>query len=128
MPSHSSKKKSATEKTPVAPGRQRTQTTKQQLLRKFCIALPSLWNLLIFLLEQEKASKAQAAKDKAYQEALRSQQRQEENIGFQKLPAQAPPPSQGNWDDPESEDNEDDPQAVQVDGAVCYLFFIIYFD
>jgi hypothetical protein len=45
----------------------------------------------MFLLEQEKASKAQAAKDKAYQEAIRSQQRQEEINGFRKLPTRAPP-------------------------------------
>ena len=46
MPPRSSKNKSATEKTSVtavtAPGRQRTLSTKQQLLRKFCIA--SLWH------------------------------------------------------------------------------------
>jgi hypothetical protein len=42
--------------------------------------------MLIVLPEQEKASKEQAAKDKAYQEAVRSQQRQEEINGFRKLP------------------------------------------
>lgn len=45
--------------------------------------------------EQAKASEEQAAKDKAYQEAIRYQQQQEEILGFQKLPAQAP--SQGVW-------------------------------
>jgi hypothetical protein len=47
--------------------------------------------IYIFLLEQEKASKAKAVKDKAYQEAMRSQQRQEEFNGFRKQPARAPP-------------------------------------
>jgi len=47
--------------------------------------------MLTFLLEQEKVSRAQAAKDKAYQEAVRSQQNQEEINGFRKLPARAPP-------------------------------------
>ena len=46
------------------------------------------WNY--FLLEQAKAGKEQAAKDKAYQEAIWYQQRQEEILGFHKLPAQAP--------------------------------------
>ena len=51
--------------------------------------------LLIFLLEQEKVSKAQAAQNKAYQEALRSQQRHEEVIGFKKLPQAARSTPQG---------------------------------
>jgi hypothetical protein len=46
-------------------------------------------------LEQEKANKEKAAKDKAYQEAVRAQQRQEEFVGFRKVPARAALPSQG---------------------------------
>ena len=49
----------------------------------------------MFLLEQEKVTKAQAAKDKAYQDAVQSQQRQEEINGSRKLPTWAPP--QGKW-------------------------------
>jgi len=45
---------------------------------------------IYFVLEQDKASKEQAAKDKAYQEAIRYQQRQEEILGFRKLPDQTP--------------------------------------
>ena len=51
--------------------------------------------IFMFLLEQEKASRAQAAKDKAYQDAVQSQQRQKEINGFWKLPTWAPP--QGKW-------------------------------
>ena len=83
--------------------------------------------------------KAQAAKEKAYHEAVRSQQRQEEINGFRKLPARAPlkvcqpplplshvdPVTDVDWDGTESEDGDgDDP-----DQAICsYLFVIIQFD
>ena len=105
MPSRTSKNKSTTEIRSIAPvtptpavlQRQRTQTTKQQLLGKSqlrCFTHRKLFLIIISLLEQEKASKVKTAKDKAYQEAVRSQQRQEELIGFQKIPAQGiPPPS-----------------------------------
>ena len=85
-------------KPPVAPvttgpGCQRTQSTKQQLLCKSHIPVFSVElvdDISYFIIEQEKASKEQAAKDKAYQEAIRYQQRQEEILGFHKLPAQGP--------------------------------------
>lgn len=53
MPPRSSKNKSVTEKGAIAPitatsGRQRTQTTKQQLLRKSCIPLHSSF-IVIFI-------------------------------------------------------------------------------
>jgi len=53
---------------------------------------PVVFDVYLFPIfpEQEKASKEQAAKDKAYQDAKRYQQRQEEILGFRKLPAQAP--------------------------------------
>ena len=80
----------------MAPGRQRTLSTKQQILCKSPVLLLLVVVYLIYPpIEQEKAGKVKAAKDKAYQEAVRSQQRQEEIIGFQKVPAQAPQPSQG---------------------------------
>lgn len=50
--------------------------------------------ILFSHLEQEKANKEKTAKDKAYQEAIRAQQREEEFIGFRKLPARGTP--QGN--------------------------------
>ena len=105
MPSRTSKNKSTTEKRSIAPvtptpavrQRQQTQTTKQQLLGKSqlrCFTHRKIFFIIISLLEQEKASKVKTAKDKAYQEAVRSQQRQEELIGFRKIPAQGiPPPS-----------------------------------
>ena len=46
--------------------------------------------LNIFSLEQEKASKVKVAKDKAYQEAVQSQQKQEEFNGFWTVPTWAP--------------------------------------
>ena len=46
--------------------------------------------LNIFSLEQEKVSKVKVAKDKAYQEAVWSQQRREEFNGFWTVPTWAP--------------------------------------
>jgi hypothetical protein len=52
---------------------------------------PILLLILFPPLEQEKANKEKAAKDKAYQEAIRAQQREEEFIGFRKPPARGSP-------------------------------------
>jgi hypothetical protein len=96
MAPRSSKNKSTTEKGGIAPiqtttGRQRTQSTKQQLLRKSCILWLCLFKLTLPPVEQEKANKIKATKDKALQEAVRSHQRQEEILGFRKIPVRPPP-------------------------------------
>lgn len=101
MPARSSKTKSPAEKAvPVivtAPGRQRTLSTKQQLLRKLLIQShsPTFETTTYFSyfsqLDQEKVNKAKTAKDKAFQDAIRAQQKQEEMVSFWKLPVRAFP-------------------------------------
>jgi hypothetical protein len=142
MPPRSSKNKSATEKGPNPPlttsaGRQRTLTTKQQFLRKSRISTTLCLFLTNSSLEQEKENKIKAAEDKAYQDAVRAQQREEEFSGFRKNPApgRARPQSEGKHfpflmnfidyeetddylDGPESEDNDN------VDGVISNIIFI----
>jgi hypothetical protein len=64
-------------------GRQPTLSAKQKTLSMWLINFRSLLLSQLFIANQ-KVAKEKATKEKAYNEALRSQQRQEEIIGFRK--------------------------------------------
>ena len=61
----------------------------------------------------------------AYNEAVRSQQRQEEVLGFQKVPVRPPPPA--DWDTPESEDDDNGgADSIEGVGFLTFVFDYIY--
>lgn len=106
---------------PTSSGRQRTLSAKQQQIGQIfvvCCAITWLTSHLV----TEKVQKQVVAQDKAYTQALRAHQAQEEIMGFQKLPVHARDSS--NVDEemgPESED-EDHP-ATAGNGVYFFLFF-----